>query len=178
MKLEDILAQLNTNLNQLDIVVNSVDNSTFFDTIDKKWSVAEQLEHLSISFFATNLAFTLPKKLVSTLYGKNNRTNMSYDEVIEKYVTKLNQGSKASFPYQPKISMLKNKKLILKFWQSTQKKLLNNVALLNEEDLDVYIIPHPIIGKITWREFLFFTIYHISHHTKSIKELIALILKK
>ena len=39
---------------------------------------------------------------------------------------------------------------------------------LDEEDLDNYILPHPLIGKTTIREMLYFTIYHVQHHHKAI----------
>ena len=34
----------------------------------------------------------------------------------------------------------------------------------SEKDLDNYILPHPLLGKLTIREMLFFTIYHVQHH--------------
>ena len=42
---------------------------------------------------------------------------------------------------------------------------------LSEKDLDKYILPHPLLGRMPLREMLFFTIYHTQHHTNSIKEL-------
>ncbi|HRH60621.1 MAG TPA: DinB family protein, partial [Chitinophagaceae bacterium] len=41
-----------------------------------------------------------------------------------------------------------------------------------EDELDVYILPHPLLGKLTLREMLYFTIYHAEHHLKNVEELI------
>jgi hypothetical protein len=70
--------------------------------------------------------------------------------------------------------MLKNRTLILNFWNSTQKKMISLIEKTKEEDLDIYLIPHPIIGKITLREFLYFTIYHIEHHLNSMRNIVAI----
>jgi len=40
----------------------------------------------------------------------------------------------------------------------------------NEANLDKYIIPHPLLGKLTLREMLFFTIHHNEHHLDLIKK--------
>ena len=41
---------------------------------------------------------------------------------------------------------------------------------INEYDLDNYQLPHPILGKISLREMLYFTAYHVEHHDNIVKE--------
>ena len=36
----------------------------------------------------------------------------------------------------------------------------------SEKQLDTFILPHPLLGKLTLREMLYFTIYHAEHHKK------------
>ena len=38
----------------------------------------------------------------------------------------------------------------------------------SEEDLSSYVIPHPILGKFSVREMLYFTIFHTTHHYKAL----------
>ena len=45
------------------------------------------------------------------------------------------------------------------------------VSKWSEGDLDLYVIPHPLIGGLTFREILYFTIYHVQHHKKQIDEI-------
>ena len=52
-----------------------------------------------------------------------------------------------------------------------QKRMVENLKNWSENDLDINVMPHPIIGKISVREMLFFTIYHIQHHAKSIQKM-------
>jgi hypothetical protein len=38
-----------------------------------------------------------------------------------------------------------------------------------DDQLDHYIAPHPLLGKLTLRELCYFTIYHAGHHLNIIK---------
>jgi len=42
-----------------------------------------------------------------------------------------------------------------------------------DTQLDQYIAPHPLLGKITLRELGYFTIYHTQHHLAIIKDRLA-----
>jgi len=58
----------------------------------------------------------------------------------------------------------------LKFNLTNEMKwLFSKLDKFTENELDRYILPHPLLGKLTLREMLFFTIYHIEHHEKLIK---------
>ena len=53
-------------------------------------------------------------------------------------------------------------------WQKKLSALINKlnkkIDSFDEKDLDRYILPHPLLGKLTIREMLFFTVYHVQHH--------------
>jgi hypothetical protein len=34
----------------------------------------------------------------------------------------------------------------------------------SEDDLDSIRLPHPLLGKLTVREMLYFAVYHVGHH--------------
>ena len=61
--------------------------------------------------------------------------------------------------------------LLFFFWKGSCDTLLKAIDNWTEEELDTYLIPHPLIGKMTLRELLFFTVYHIGHHLKTIKNI-------
>lgn len=44
---------------------------------------------------------------------------------------------------------------------------------MSDEILDTYQIPHPIIGLISVREMIYFTLYHYKHHLKAINKLLV-----
>lgn len=43
-------------------------------------------------------------------------------------------------------------------------QLIKSIQKYSEQELDQTILPHPLLGKITLREMLYFTIYHVEHH--------------
>ena len=48
------------------------------------------------------------------------------------------------------------------------EKLSKQIDHYSEQDLDKYILPHPLLGKLTMREMMYFTIYHVQHHQRLI----------
>ncbi len=47
--------------------------------------------------------------------------------------------------------------------------LCSKVDTCSKGQLDTFILPHPLLGKVTLREMLYSTIYHVQHHQKQIK---------
>lgn len=133
---------------------------------DGKWSPARQLEHLVRSVQPVAVAFSLPKFLLTLLFGKANRPTRSYGELIEKYKSKLAGGGKASGRFIPgnptDLASLSDK------MERTIQKLIREIDQFSETDLDHFILPHPLLGKLTFREMLYFTAYHAEHHNTQI----------
>lgn len=145
----------------------------FFNQPAGKWSAAQQVSHLITATNTSRMAFVLPKFIVRWAGGKPNRASRSYDELVAKYKLKLQEGGKAEGRYIPKpvTASYGKEKLIKSFTTSMQ---LLTTALHNnrkEDDLENYIVAHPLLGKITLRELCYFTIYHTEHHLNSIRAL-------
>lgn len=168
---DDIKKALNSIFEELNNYIKSVDDATFKKSIDKKWSIAENIDHLTISNNITAIAFNTPKFVLKQSFKTNNRPNWNYDEVVWKYQRSLSEGAKASLPFTPKLSVVPVRFLVEKFWLNSTSNLLNAIDKWSEEELDTYLVPHPLIGKMTARELLFFTIYHVNHHLNTIKKI-------
>lgn len=138
----------------------------FFQNFNNKWSVAENSVHLILSVKPINMVLSLPR-FTLCLFGKLNRATMNYDDVVKKYLEALLQGAVAKNDYIPKKKKL-SKVVVLQELKEYYDILCIKIEKWDESDLDKYLLPHPIIGKITVREMLYFTIYHIEHHTKAI----------
>jgi hypothetical protein len=54
--------------------------------------------------------------------------------------------------------------MLISKYHRLKEKLIRKVLSYREGKLDHYILPHPLLGKLTLREMLFFTIYHNEHH--------------
>lgn len=168
----DILTNLEDAFSSLNKYAEQLSDTDFFKLQNNKWNAAQQIEHLAWSHFITNSIFSTPKSVLKLLYKINQRTNFSYEDIKLQYQQKLATGSKSAIIFHPKLTLLKKRNLINSFSKSAQQKLLNNLKDITENDLDLYLVPHPIIGKITIREMMFFTIYHNEHHLKSIQSLV------
>jgi hypothetical protein len=133
-----------------------------------KWSAAQQLDHIAKSVSPVKLAFSLPTFLLKLVFGKANRKSKSYDELVAKYKTKLSAGGRASGRFVPPSKTDPVESLSTKL-KEVVHSLATKIGSFSEEQLDQLILPHPLLGKLTFREMLYFTIYHVQHHHQQIK---------
>lgn len=177
MTIHEIAEQLKAAENKFTEFCSSMPDQHFFDAPPGKWSPAQQTKHLITSAKNTRLGFTLPKFILRWYVGKPNRPSRTYDELVSKYEMKLQQGGKASGPYIPKqISAEYGKEKLLSQFSIIMNKLAASVKKnWDDEQLDLYIAPHPLLGKITIRELGYFTIHHTHHHLASIQAMTKII---
>lgn len=140
----------------------------FFSSYQDKWSPALQLDHIRISVRPVVLAFSLPGFLLRLLFGKPNRPSRSYEGLVEKYLSKLDQGGKAPAAFVPKVQG--ERAAMIARTQATVNKLMKAVGACKEADLERYLLPHPLLGKLTLREMIYFTIYHVQHHHAAVEK--------
>jgi hypothetical protein len=55
---------------------------------------------------------------------------------------------------------------LLAKWQKLRPGLTGAIRRWDEAALDRYRLPHPLLGKLTLREMLYFTLYHLGHHAQ------------
>jgi len=154
---DEIIMQLANISGEMTRYCAGVEESLFFIQPAEKWSIAENIRHLITSANTTRLAFSLPRFLIRVYAAKYNLA--------------LAQGGKASGRYIPKRSAEpENKQKLLSKFSGAMDKLINSIQKnWNDPQLDKYIVPHPLLGKITLRELGYFTIFHTEHHLTTIK---------
>lgn len=153
--------------------LESMPDDDFLFAPEGKWSAGRQLDHLVRSVGPVLLATKLPGFLLKLMFGKPNRPGRSYDELVARYKEKLQKGGRASGRFVPgEISPIQKQDSILKLTHLVDK-LAVQVNSMPEEKLDNLLLPHPLLGKLTLREMMYFTMYHVVHHHKSIKKGLA-----
>ena len=169
---EEIIPQLIEAAKSLSTFDNSVSDELFFYQPAGKWSMAQNITHLIIATKSTIPAFNFPRFLLRWYAGKPNRPSKTYEELVAKYKLKLEQGGRASGRFIPKQNTQDEKKeMILQTLSTSIHQLVNIIQKKwKDEELDHYIAPHPLLGKITLRELCYFTIYHTNHHLLICKE--------
>ncbi len=168
---EEIIAGLQEKSLQLIKWVSEQNDDEFGTSVDEKWSTAQQLSHLTKSIKPLVMILSKPKFVMKLLFGTSNRETRAYLTVVEKYNNKLNQGGVAPGQFKPKLFVASDKKKVLNKYTATSVKLEQLINKLSEDELDKYILPHPLLGKLPLREMMFFTIHHTQHHTNSIQKL-------
>lgn len=134
-----------------------------------KWSALQQLDHIIKSVNPVRLAFSLPRFILNMLFGKANRPSRTYEELVDKYKAKLASGGRATGRFVPKVVSAADKKILIKKLETTVSALCRKTERCSEAALDQYILPHPLLGKLTLREMLYFTIYHVEHHNQLVQ---------
>jgi len=164
MNKEQIAERLRNNHTQFIQQIKQLNDADLLFAPEGKWTAAQQLDHIVKSVSPVNMAMGLPKFILKWKFGLTNRPSKTYEALVEKYNHKLQEGGKASGRFVPDpVSADQKEKLI-----ATLNKLVNQLAYRTEkypeEALDKYILPHPLLGKLTLREMLYFTTYHVVHH--------------
>jgi hypothetical protein len=149
-------------------MIASLSEEQFLQAEPGKWSPGQQLDHLVRSVAPLEQALNLPKFIPRMLFGKVNRPSRSYDEVVARYQDKLAQGGKASGKYVPAAVTVAQRDALIDKLNDLVEKLSRSLGPFTEQDLDTILLPHPLLGKLTLREMLYFTIYHVQHHHQGI----------
>ena len=136
---------------------------------NEKWSAGQHLQHIYLCVRPINWALVLPKFIVKLIFGKPKQVR-TYEELVAVYQIELKNGGKPSALYIPNSVANREKQKLIVNLTNLIKSLNQKIDKLSEEDLDNHILPHPLIGKTTIREMLYFTIYHVQHHQKTIIE--------
>lgn len=164
-----IISALNEKIDAFNNYISPLSEAQFQAAPDGKWSAGQTLDHLIRAIKPLQLAYRLPKFALLILFGKTNRPSRTYDELVTKYKTKLTAGGKARGPFVPPVTSFEKKEALIRKYEEQKQKLITKVEKQSEKDLDTYILPHPLLGKVTLREMLFFTIHHNEHHLELLK---------
>jgi hypothetical protein len=144
--------------------IAALDSKDFTTSTNGKWTPGQQLLHIYVSMAAVTQALGLPKILPRLLFGKANRPLRDYDGVVAAYHAKLGAGGKASGKYDVKPVDANQQQALKSKMQHKVQKLTDSINTFSEEQLDTLMLPHPLLGKMTIREMLYFTLYHVQHH--------------
>jgi len=141
----------------------------FFTRQADVWSASDNLDHLIKSYKPLVKALKLPKISLRAMFGIPQKASMSYEELCELYRDEIARGAQASGRFLPSpeeadTNADKKKKELLDQFSKVSIDLVSVIEKWTEAELDQYLLPHPILGTLTFREMLFFTIYHNLRH--------------
>jgi hypothetical protein len=149
--------------------ISSLSNEDLIQSQDNKWNPSQQLEHVYLCLRPVKLALSLPNIIPAILFGKSKKGSRTYESLVEAYQLKLKNGGKSPSMYKPKKSVRDVDKLKIALMHLVND-ISNKLSQFQENDLDGFLLPHPLLGKLTARELIFFALYHVGHHQKQIEK--------
>ena len=146
----------------------SLPAAEFVQPQGEKWSPADHVRHLAKSTFPVAKALRLPKPLLLALFGASGGSSRSLPALREVYLEKLRAGGQAGrfAPSQQEVTGDPEtyRREVLGRWRKAMTAVHTNTHSWSEQALDRYRLPHPLLGRLTVREMLLFTLYHSVHH--------------
>lgn len=136
------------------------------------WTPAEHLAHLATSVSAVARGLAMPRLLLRLRFGRAPAPSRSFAELRQDYRERLARGGRASGAFVPArqdpepAAVAPLRTALLARWGRVNGRLRTALEPWSERQLDRIRLPHPLLGKLTTREMLFFTLYHGRHHVE------------
>jgi hypothetical protein len=174
---EDLAPALEASYGRVAEAAEAFQAEAFFERPGEAWCAAEQLTHLVTSVNAVARGLSMRWLTLWLLFGRSKAGSRTYDEVKAMYHRQLAAGGRASGPYVPQLDPEvedpgEARRALLERWHRATGRLDRTLTRWSPKALDRYRLPHPLLGKLTLREMLCFTVYHNHHHAHRIEELL------
>lgn len=155
----------------------SFTTSAFTARIGDAWSPAENVRHLTKSIKAVSRGLHMPRLLLRVAFGKANRPSCSLQQIIVDYRAALAKGGTAG-KFAPSdrpatVNPDAERARIMDEHAQAVTDFCSAAAGWTENALDDYRLPHPLLGALTVREMLLFTLYHNRHHVDNVRRYLA-----
>lgn len=139
----------------------------------EKWSPADHVRHLAKSTFPLVPALGLPKLLLGLRFGRAAADSRGFAALRDDYRQRLRVTGATAGRFAPSSRPLPDdlqawQREVLGSWRGAVSGLAAKIPGWSERALDRYRLPHPLLGKLTVREMLFFTVYHNAHHLEQV----------
>ncbi len=160
---------------EITALVDDMSSEEFQTPQGEHWSPAEHIRHLVTAMRALVQGMSAPKILLALRFGLNRKGSRSFEEIRESYRAALDAGGKASGRYDPSARRIELepeelRALIMSRWIAVGENLDRAVSSWSDRALDRHQAKHPLLGVMTVRELLYFTLYHNAHHARRIVE--------
>ncbi|MCW3119041.1 MAG: DinB family protein [Chitinophagaceae bacterium] len=170
MTKEEIILRLDSGYKEFTGFITALNEKDLMHAPVGKWNAGQQLDHLIRAVSPLSTGLMLPKFILKMVFGKANRASKSYEELVKKYLEKLDRGGKASGRFIPKQIDPSQRQKSINHLLRLVTRLGEKIDNYSENQLDAYTLPHPLLGKLTIREMMYFTIYHAEHHLEQGKK--------
>jgi len=148
--------------------VNSLSESDFMFSMNNKWTAGQQIKHISLCLLPIDQALT-SKDFLEKKFGKVDRPSLEYESVLSNYKSALESGGKAPEKFVPEKNSFLDKQELIKELKNLLHSITNKLENYAEIELDSFVLPHPLLGMMTLREFFYLMSFHGTHHLEQTK---------
>ncbi len=134
------------------------------------WTAGQHLLHLVNSTRPLGKGMGYPRLLLLLKFGRVKMPSRSYEDTVQFYKDGLGNGGKATGKYVPRKVRKEEREVLVERFKEEMRILINQIHQWSEKNLDRTAVPHPLLGNLTLREMLYFTLYHMEHHLKVLEE--------
>ncbi|UOQ74028.1 DinB family protein [Hymenobacter cellulosilyticus] len=135
-----------------------------------KWNAGQHLDHIIRGVSRVGGALMLPGMVQGLLFGRTDAPAGSYEELVSRYQQVLAGGFKATEGFVPDEVGADQQRELPEKLRAEVARLVRRAAGYSEQQLDTLLLPHPALGKLTLRQMLYFTLYHVRHHQRLVLE--------
>ncbi len=148
--------------------LGTLPDRTFFAPQGDRWSPAEHIRHLRKNTSPVASALRAPAWILRLRFGRGASSSRDFLALREIYRDALAAGGQAGRfapSYKPPpADPTARRAQIMRGWAVAVDELVRRAAHWSEGALERAWLPHPLLGLLTIREALEFTVYHTSHH--------------
>ena len=167
---DEIVAEIGRLAAEVERIAATFDTAAFFapqyEDGTARWSPAQQVRHLTKSTYPLARAFAMPRSALLLRFGIALRRRSTYADLVGKYERLLEDRPQAGrFAPDADVNGDEGRRAeIMTRFRDAVSRLCAAVGDWSERALDRHRLPHPLLGKLTTREMLWFTVFHTAHH--------------
>mgnify|MGYP003875351927 CR=1 FL=1 len=139
----------------------------FFAPIGVHWSPAEHVRHLTRAMTPLLPVLRVPRLALRMMFGSAAYPSRSLEVLEAQYAKALVAGGTAGRftpPQDHATADLARRNEIMDAHSETLRGMTQAMEKWTETQLDAHRLPHPLLGKLTVREMMLFTLLHNEHH--------------
>ena len=164
----EIVSALQDSNRHMQTWFSAISSTEYFTRQGEVWSAADNVDHVIKAIKPIVKAMKLPHLALQTMFGKAQHTSRTFEEVCKIYQEEISKGAKASGRFLPEDAPVENKEQAKLDQLQKASRVIEELILAcekwDEDALDQFQLPHPLIGNLSMREMLFFTIHHNLRH--------------
>ncbi|MGR3811759.1 DinB family protein [Jiulongibacter sp. NS-SX5] len=165
MNKEGLISKIDHSTAAILDIVGRIREDQFMVSKNDKWSVAENMAHLTLSAKLMNKALKMPKIALLLRFGPNFKKYRGLEWMNKTY-------SEATLPkvtgFEPRMHPDSSKVYEIKDFIAKHDELKENSADWSDFYLDKVRLPHLAFKYLSVREYLQFMSFHIDYHKKAI----------